>query len=66
MVTKSDEDDWKKLARVTRYLDSTVDLPLVWFGMLQWYVDASFGVHHDIKSHTGGTLTFGCGAVYST
>jgi len=68
-VTKSDEDDWKKLTRVTKYLDSTVDLPLRLTtdgsGNLYWYVDASFGVHHDMKGHTGGTLTMGGGSIYS-
>jgi hypothetical protein len=35
-------------------------------GDIQWYVDASFAVHWDMKSHTGGTLTLGKGSVYST
>ena len=69
-VTKSDEDDYKKLIRTVQYLDATVDLPLVLSvdgsGDLYWYVDASFGVHNDMKSHTGGTFTMGKGSVYST
>ena len=32
----------------------------------KWWVDASFAVHSDMKSHTGGVLSLGCGAVYST
>ena len=37
-------------------------------GLLQpsWWVDASFATHHDMKSHTGGLMTLGKGAVYAT
>ena len=30
-----------------------------------WWVDASFGVHHDLKSHTGATMTMGKGSPIS-
>jgi hypothetical protein len=69
-LTKPDEDDYKKLTRVMKYLDSTVDLPLVLAandtGKVRWWVDASFAVHVDMKSHTGGTLSLGKGSIYST
>jgi hypothetical protein len=32
---------------------------------LKWYVDAAFAVHPDFKSHTGGVMTMGKGAVTS-
>jgi hypothetical protein len=28
-------------------------------------VDASYGVHHDMRSHTGGLLSLGKGAIYA-
>ena len=31
--------------------------------VMKWYVDASFAVHPDFKSHTGGVLTMGEGAM---
>ena len=31
--------------------------------MVKWYVDASFAVHADYRSHTGAVMTFGHGAV---
>ena len=31
--------------------------------VIKWYVDAAFAVHPDFKSHTGGAMTFGQGAV---
>ena len=33
--------------------------------VLKWYVDASFGVHPDFKSHTGGVMTMGEGTIQS-
>ena len=29
---------------------------------IYWYVDASYGVHHDCKGHTGMMMTLGAGA----
>jgi hypothetical protein len=47
------------------YMRSTVDLPLVLGadnnGVLNWYVDASFAVHPNMRGHTGGGLTMGIG-----
>ena len=34
------------------------------FDNIAAYVDASYAVHHDLKSHTGVVLTLGKGAVY--
>jgi len=34
--------------------------------IIKWWVDASFAVHKDLKSHTGGTMLLGKGLVYST
>ena len=31
--------------------------------VIKWYVDASFAVHPDFKSHTGAVMTMGEGAV---
>jgi hypothetical protein len=33
--------------------------------VVKWHVDASFAVHPDFKSHTGGVMTFGEGAIQS-
>ena len=69
-TTKSDMDDWKKLTRVMRYLQGTVDLKLRLSadgsGKLRWWIDAAFGVHMDMKGHTGGTMSMGKGSIYST
>ena len=31
--------------------------------ILKWYVDASFAVHADFKSHTGSVMSMGNGAI---
>ena len=33
--------------------------------VIKWYVDASFAVHPDFKSHTGGNMTYGRGTPIS-
>jgi len=67
-VQKSTEQDWGKLDRLLRYLNSTKD-----FGMILEaehdicvlaYIDASFGVHEDAKSTTGVYITLGRGGVH--
>jgi hypothetical protein len=27
--------------------------------VIKWYIDASFAVHHDFRSHTGGAMSYG-------
>ena len=34
--------------------------------IVNWWVDASFAVHHDMKSRTGGAMMMGKGAIYAT
>jgi hypothetical protein len=31
--------------------------------VIKWHVDASFAVHPDFRSHTGGVMTYGRGAI---
>jgi hypothetical protein len=34
--------------------------------VLKWWVDASYAVHPDMRSHTGGAMTLGKGVVFGT
>jgi hypothetical protein len=65
-VKNPNESDWKKLIRLLRYINGTRDDVLTLeaddMQVVKWYVDASFAVHPDFKSHTGATMTFGKGA----
>jgi len=69
-VQHPDVDDYKKLRRVICYLRATKELSLTLeahdLQIIKWWVDASFAVHHDMRSHTGGVMSLGKGAVYST
>jgi len=60
------EDDWKKLIHLLEYLNATRDDVLTLsaddLSVVKWYVDASFAVHPDFKSHTGATMSYGRGA----
>ena len=64
-VCNPDEDDWIKLKRVLQYLRGTLDLKLTLgadnLEMMKSWVDVSYGVHDDCKSHTGGCASFGWG-----
>jgi hypothetical protein len=68
-VKSPNQSDYRKLARVIKYLRLTISIPLVlgWdgTGQLTWSVDASFAVHKDMRSHTGAVLSLGQGALVS-
>lgn len=68
-VKGPDVDDWKKLNRCLNYLESTRELYLT-IGMnhnptINWWVDASFAVHPDMKSHTGAAVSLGRGSLFN-
>ena len=55
-VRDPNEDDWNKLVRMMKFLHQTADDVLTLSAndrmALNWYVDVSFAVHPDFKSHT--------------
>ena len=61
------DGDWGKLERLMKYLNGTQDLKLTLCAknlrVIKWYVDASFAVHPDFRSHTGGMMSFGGGGI---
>ena len=63
------QDDWNKLKRAIQYLRKTCHMGMVLEGgetvSILAYVDASYGVHPDMKSHTGCVIGIGRGPVYS-
>jgi hypothetical protein len=68
-VKKPNEDDWKKLNRLLKYINGTRKDKLILAAdnlhVIKWYVDAAFAVHPDFKSHTGGSMTYGQGTPMS-
>jgi len=68
-VTQPDVDDWKKLGRAIKYLRGSKHL---WLTLevddkltIKWWIDASFAVHPDMRSHTGATMSLGKGSPVS-
>ena len=68
-VKNPDTDDWKKLNRCMNYLADTPGLHLTvsmtGTPTINWWVDASFAVHPDMRSHTGATVSMGKGCIYN-
>ena len=64
-VKTPDIDDMKKLKRAIAYVRETIDLVLTLESdklmNIYWWVDASFAIHPDAKSHLGGTMSLGGG-----
>lgn len=67
-VKAPDSNDWKKLWQTIRYLNATKLLPLTLeadsLNLIKWFIDMSFAVHADMRSHTGGMMTMGKGCIY--
>ena len=62
-VRKLDEDNWKKLRRLIRYLKRNIKLPLILrsdgVNVLKWWVEVSYADHDNMREHTGGTMSMG-------
>jgi hypothetical protein len=60
-VQSCDEDDYKKLTGMLQFLRATKDnfptLSATSLHHVRWWVDASYAVHPDMKSHTGGAMS---------
>jgi hypothetical protein len=69
-VKSCDKDDYKKLTRMLQFLrgsqDDFLTLSATSLHNGRWWIDASYAVHLDMKSHTGGALSLGTGDVYGT
>jgi hypothetical protein len=68
-VKKATTEDAAKLNRVLGYLNATAEMGLILEGskalQVIAYIDASYGVHPDLKSHTGGMISLGDGAIWA-
>jgi hypothetical protein len=68
-VKDPNDADWKKLQRILDYLQGTQDdiacLSADDTQTIKWYIDSSFAVHKEMRSHTGAVMTLGHGALIS-
>ena len=66
-VKEPNQGDWVKLKKMMGFLKRTADdvmrLESDRTNVVKWFLDASFAVHHDMRSHTGAAMTLGKGAV---
>jgi hypothetical protein len=69
-VSRCTEDDWDKLTRLLRYINDSTERGIVFRPgkkgiIVRVFIDASYGVHADGKSHTGSCIVVGgTGAVH--
>ena len=60
--------DWEKLKRCLQFLHNTVnDKRIIGtdsLGMIYTWIDAAYAVHPNMRSHTGGCMSFGLGTVH--
>jgi hypothetical protein len=68
-VSDSNENDWKKLIKIIKFLkraqDVVTTITMEYSKTIKWYIDAAFGVHKDLKSRTGAIMLLGKGVVSS-
>jgi hypothetical protein len=68
-VNKPTVGDKKYLSQVLEYLSNTKDYGIIFNGNekldVKVYVDASYGIHQDGKSHSGVVILMGSGIVYA-
>jgi hypothetical protein len=68
-VKEPTEQDWTKLERLLKYINGTRSMGLALSAdqdlSVLAYVDASYGVHYDAKSHTGAAISLGKGAIFA-
>jgi Reverse transcriptase (RNA-dependent DNA polymerase)/Zinc knuckle len=66
-VSKSTRQDQQKLLRLLQYISGTLDITLTIgaddLSSIRTWVDASYAVHPDMKSHTGGLMSMGTGGL---
>ena len=66
-VSKATTDDWRKLCRLLHFLQATKDdeqiMSVTTLKTLFTWVDASYSVHPNMRSHTGGTMSLGRGVL---
>jgi hypothetical protein len=69
-VKASDEDDWKKLTRMIRYLRGSIELSLILRAdsvpVPKWWVDGSHATHPNMRGHSGGCMSLGKGMPINT
>ena len=68
-VSKSDEDDWKKLRRVIAFIKATIeDIRIIGAnGLIKIFtwIDAAYAFNYGMKSQTTGAMSMGIGVLHA-
>jgi len=63
-------NDWKKLGKLFRFSRATQHLKLTLeadgIQVVKWFIDVSFAVHGNMRSHTGAMMMLGKGCMYAS
>ena len=67
-VAQPNTGDWRKLKRLLQYLQTTIHLKRIigadnLHSLFTW-IDASYAVHPNMRSHTGGCMSMGLGTIH--
>ena len=66
-MTKCQEDDWKKLKRLLKFIEQTIDdIRMIGASSMEdlfLFVDATFAVHNNMRGQDGGCMSFGWGLI---
>ena len=66
-VRSPDKDEWWKLILLLQYIISTIQIPLILIvdnmNIVKWWLDTSYAMHPDCRSHTGTMMSLGWGLV---
>jgi len=66
-ISCSTTQDWGKLKCLLQFLYKTIDDPLILgadtLSRFMTWVDVAYGVHQDMRGHTGGALSLGMGTI---
>ena len=67
-MTKCQEDDWKKLKRLLKFIEQTIDdIRMIGASSMEdlfLFVDATFAVHNNMRGQDGGCMSFGWGLIH--
>ena len=68
-VSKSDVNDWGRLRRLIGFIKKTIDeirvIGATSLTEIMSYVDSAYALHENMRSHTGGLVSFGIGSAHS-
>ena len=68
-LSKSETDDWMKLRRLIGFIQRTIDeirvIGATSLTEIMSFVDSAYPVHENMRSHTGGLVSFGIGAAHA-